>query len=175
MPPQYPQYPAGPVAIAGMPPAAPARGRGLVWGIVLVAAAGGGYYYYTHNQQSQTQPSQTQPSQTQPGPQGQGGNNQALAQQQQFTFQASNQNGVVEITQAQWTNGSNVTIQSATLQCGQVDANNNVIQASIFQTMLNGPLGPGQSTTFQSFQIGPLQQGANDARCVIAAVTPATQ
>ena len=77
--------------------------------------------------------------------------------------------------QATWTNGSNVTIQAATLECAQIDGNRNIIRSSLFQTMLNGPLGPGQSTTLQSFPIGPVQQGAQNADCEIVAVTPAAQ
>ena len=167
-------------------------------GIIVLAA--GAWYYYTHNMQQQ-QPS-NQPAGQQPGPQGQqpgpqgqqpgpqgqqpgpqgqqpGGQGQGapdpLVQAQKFTCNAVPQNGVVEITQGAWTNGATVTVQSATLACAQSDGNGNIIQASLFQTMLNGPLGPGQSTTFNTFSIGQEQQGAEGAGCAIVAATAANQ
>jgi hypothetical protein len=108
----------------------------------------------------------------QPGGQGQpGGNNQALVQQQQFAWKGAPESGYVEITQAAWRNGSNVTIQSATLECVQLNANNQALTQ--MQTTLNGPVGPGQTMTFPQFQMGQLAQGVSQVKCAIVAVVPA--
>jgi hypothetical protein len=202
MPTQYP--PPGPIPVIGMPPPAPAKGHGWVWGIVIVGAIVYGLYYLTTHDQQNQQPNQnpqTQPQGQQPGnqPQGQQPGNQPqgqqpggqpqgqqpgqggaggtdnIAQQQKFTFNPVNQNGTVEITQATWENDSNVTITSATLECAQFDAQNQIIQASIMQTTLNGPLSPGQNTTFPSFQMGQVQQGVQEVKCGIVQVVPASQ
>jgi hypothetical protein len=201
MPPQYP--PPGPIPVIGMPPPAPAKGHGWVWGIVIVGAILYGLYYLgTHdqpNQQPNQQPQQQQPGGQQPGGQqpggqqpggqqpggqqpggqqpgqGGGGGNNNLAQQQKFNFNPVNQNGTVEITQAVWENDSQTTIASATLECAQFTAQNQIIQASVMQTGLNGPLPPGQQMTFPSFQMGTVQQGVQEVKCGIVQVVPANQ
>jgi hypothetical protein len=112
--------------------------------------------------------------QAQPGgPQGPGTNNQALVQEQEFDWKGQPQNGYVEITQSEWKNNSNVTMQSATLLCAQLTAQNQVMATN--QVTLNGPLPPGQAMTFPAFQIGQLAQGVSNVKCAIVAVTPATQ
>jgi len=180
-----------------MPPPAHAKGHGLVWLLLLAILIGGGcYYYYVHyykprHQQTQTQPSQqpTSPQQNpqgqpgqqpgppgQPNPQGQpgqGGNNQALVQEQQFSWKGQPESGYVMVTQAQWTNGSNVTIQSATLECDQYNAQNQSIGS--MQTTLNGPLQAGQTENFGQFQMGQLANGVANVKCQIVAVNPAAQ
>jgi len=107
-----------------------------------------------------------------PAPSG-GGANQALVQQQQFTWKGAPENGYVEITQAQWKNGSNVTIQSATLECAQFNAQKQML--SHMQTTLNGPLSAGQTMSFPQFQMGQLATGVAGVECAIIAVNPATQ
>ena len=107
----------------------------------------------------------------QPGGQGQpGGNNQALVQLQQFAWKGAPESGNVEITQAACRNGSNVTIQSATLECVQFNANNQALTQ--MQTTLNGPVGPQQTMKFPQFQMGQLAQGVNQVKCGIIAVVP---
>jgi len=108
----------------------------------------------------------------QPGGQGQpGGNNQALVQQQQFAWKGAPEGGYAEITQAAWKNGSNVTIQSATLDCVEFNANNQAIAQ--MQTTLNGPAAPGQILTFSQIRMGQLAQGVSQVKCRIVAVVPA--
>ena len=64
-----------------------------------------------------------------------------------------------------------MTIQSATLECVQLNASNQVLKQ--MQITLNGPLGPGQTMTFPQFQLGQLAQGVTQVSCRIVAVVPA--
>lgn len=105
----------------------------------------------------------------QPG--GQGNPNQAIVQAQHFSGKLTVANGYVEVAQGLWQNGSNVPLAAATLECEQLSANNQVL--ATHETMLNGPAQPGQTVTFQTFQIGVEAQGAAGAKCGIVAVTPA--
>jgi hypothetical protein len=174
-----------------IPPEAPAKKSGMMWlGIIVVAAAG--YYYYTHTMQPQTQPAgnppQTQPGVAPPGQQppggypaqqpggpAQGGNNAALVQMQAFTFQASEVNGQVQISGGQWTNHSNVAIQSASLECVQIGANGaQLSQEQITLTGPSGPVAPQSTINFDPFSAGDVVQGATRANCGIVSVIPAS-
>ena len=105
----------------------------------------------------------------QPG--GQGGANQALVQAQQFAWKGQPANGQIQITQAEWRNGANVAIQSATLMCIQYGANNQPL--SQLTTTLNGPVQPGQTINIPPFNLGAEAQGVANMKCGIVAVTPA--
>jgi hypothetical protein len=105
----------------------------------------------------------------QPG--GQGGANQALVQAQQFAWKGQPANGQIQITQAEWRNGANVAIQSATLECIQYGQNNQPL--SQLTTTLNGPVQPGQTINIQPFTLGAEAQGVANMKCGIVAVTPA--
>jgi len=109
----------------------------------------------------------------QPGqqPGGQGGANQALVQAQQFAWKGQPSNGQIQITQAEWRNGSNVTIQAAQLECIQYGANNQPL--SQLTKVLNGPVQPGQTINIQPFTLGAEAQGAANMKCGIVAVQPA--
>jgi hypothetical protein len=169
--------------------------------IIVALAAGGWYYYkhtpqsvtppaIAPGQQPGTQPAQQpggapgqqpgggpgQPPAGGPGQQpggapGGGGNNAALVQQQGFSGRWVPQNGNVEVENAQWKNGSNVVIQSATLMCVQYASTGTVI----FQTtmVLNGPTAPGATSSFPPFPMGAIQQAMAKVQCGIVAVTPA--
>jgi hypothetical protein len=104
----------------------------------------------------------------QPG--GQGNPNQAVVQAQHFTGKLAVANGVVEVAQGLWQNGSNIPLAAATLECEQLSANSQVL--ATHQTMLNGPAPAGGTVSFQTFQIGTEVQGAAGAKCGIVAVTP---
>ena len=184
-----------------MPPSAPVTGtkNGMMW-IAALAVAAGGYYYYTHYMRPQPQADQTPPAQTQPGnpgqqpgaypgqqpgaypgqqpaanpgqqPGGQGGGNQSLVQAQQFAWKGQPQNGSLQITQAEWRNGANVTIQSATLECMQYASTRQPI--SPLETTLNGPVQPGQTVNIQPFVMGALAQNTANVQCAIVAVRAA--
>jgi hypothetical protein len=120
----------------------------------------------------QAQPGAPAP-QAQPGAPGQGGANQALVAQQHFAGRWDPVNGYVQISQAQWQNGSNVAMQSATLQCIQYDPNGQTITQQ--QITLRGPVQPGQTYTFPTFQMGQLAQGLAKVQCGIISVTPVNQ
>jgi hypothetical protein len=75
------------------------------------------------------------------------------------------------ITQAQWKNGSNVTVTAAELECVQVSAQGQGLTK--FQTVLNGPSQPGQVIAFPTFTIGAEAQGAAKVDCGIVAVQTA--
>jgi hypothetical protein len=105
----------------------------------------------------------------QPG--GQGNPNQAIIQAQQFSGRYSAANGYILISQGQWRNGSNVPLEAASLECQQVSAAGQVISQN--QTTLNGPAQPGQTVTFQPFQIGAEAQGVAKVNCAIVAVATA--
>lgn len=70
-----PGYPAPGPFPAAVPMAPPVhmKGRGWLWGVILVVAAGYGYYYYIHNTQAQT-PEQAPAQQPATGPAQPGGN-----------------------------------------------------------------------------------------------------
>lgn len=102
---------------------------------------------------------------------GQGNPNQALVQAQQFAWKGQPSNGQIQITQAEWRNGANVAIQSATLMCIQYGANNQPL--SQLTTTLNGPVQPGQTVNIQPFTLGAEAQGVTNMKCGIVAVQPA--
>jgi hypothetical protein len=114
---------------------------------------------------------QQQPANPGQQPAGQGGANQALVKAQQFVGRYDGVNGYIQISQAQWRNGANVAIQTATLECIQYTAAGQPITQ--MQTTLRGPAQPGQTLSFSPFQIGAEAQGVAKVNCGIVAVTPA--
>jgi hypothetical protein len=176
-----------PMSVA-MPPPAPAKKSGMAW-LVALAVAAGGYYYYTHNMNPQaTQPGQQPPQQVQPQPGGdpgqqpgnpgqqpqqqpggQGNNpNQAIIQAQHWTANYNAVNGAISVAQGQWQNGSNVPLEAAKLECVQENAQGQGLNQ--MQTVLNGPLPPGETMSFPTFQIGTIVQGATKVNCGIVDV-----
>jgi hypothetical protein len=114
---------------------------------------------------------QQQPANPGQQPAGQGGANQALVAAQEFAGRYDGVNGYIQISQAQWRNGANVAIQTATLECIQYNAAGQSITQT--QTTLRGPAQPGQTLSFSPFQIGAEAQGVAKVNCGIVAVTPA--
>jgi type II secretory pathway component PulJ len=92
-------------------------------------------------------------------------------QAQHFAWKGQPTNGQIQITQAEWRNGSNVTIQAAELECIQYGANNQPL--SQLTKVLNGPVQPGQTINIQPFTLGAEAQGAANMKCGIVAVQPA--
>lgn len=170
MPPQYPPSQTPMPVIMGAPPAAPAGNKTAVY-VVLAAAILYGFYYIGTHDQNQNQG--TAPAgQTQPAPPGPGGNNQAIVAQQQFLNPSYNAvNGYIQVSQAQWMNGSNVALAAAGLGCEQLDANGQGLAQN--QATLTGPAQPGQTVAVPTFQLGAVVQGAAKVNCTITAVTPA--
>jgi hypothetical protein len=185
----------GPIPVMGVPPTPPKK-NSMMWAVILVLAAVGIWYYYNKNQQTQTpanNPPQpvagpTQPgggppgggapvqpaAPVQPGGPGPGGPNAALVQAQQWSSTEAPANGYVQVQNGKWVNGSNVSIQTAVLECDQYNAAQAVIaQNQTNLTLSNPPLVPGNNATFSSFNAGAIAQGVNTVNCGIVAVTPA--
>jgi hypothetical protein len=173
-----------------MPPQAPAKKSGMMWVAIIIAAVGG-YYYYQHHQPTPATAPTTQPATApqpggapgaapqpaapaQPGGPGPGGPNAALVQEQQFSGQPEPVNGYVQVQNGKWTNGSNVAIQSAVLECDQYDTSQAVLaQNQTNLTLSNPPLSAGGYATFGPFNAGQIVQNVNSVNCGIVAVTPA--
>ncbi|MGA1982509.1 MAG: TIR domain-containing protein [Acidobacteriaceae bacterium] len=156
--------PAPPIPAFVGTPQPPAKTGSKVWTWVLIAVVILGAYYFSHKA-STTTPT---PAPAQPGVQG---SPVTPVQQQNITGSWHAIYGYVEVTNASWTNNSPVTIQSATLQCTQYAANGaNVAQT---QMVLNGPVQPGGTTTFNPFQMGSVSMYMSRVNCLIVAVTPA--
>jgi hypothetical protein len=94
-------------------------------------------------------------------------------QAQQFAWKGQPTNGQIQITQAEWRNGSNVTIQAAELECIQYGANNQPL--SQLTSVLKGPAQPGQTINIQPFTLGAEAQGVTNMKCGIVAVQAANQ
>jgi hypothetical protein len=127
----------------------------------------GGYPQQQPGQQPGGYPGQ-QPGQ-QPG--GQPTTNQALVQAQQFAWKGQPNNGQIQITQAEWRNSSNATIQAAELGCIQYGANKQVLSELTY--VLKGPVGPGQTINVPPFTLGAEAQGVASMQCAIVAVQAA--
>jgi hypothetical protein len=170
-PAMYAAPPAGiPVAV-GLPPQAPAKKSGSLSTIVVLALlAGGGYYYYTH--QKPATPTPTPQSQPQPGP-GSGPSNADLAKQQDFEATWQNVNGMVQLSSETWKNNASVSVQSATLECDQLDSGKNVLDE--MRTTLNGPVAPGATDGFSPFSMGAIAANVNSVKCTIVHVKPVAQ
>jgi len=189
-PPQMPYVSAGqiPMSVA-MPPQAPAKKSGMMW-LVIIAAAAVGYYYYSHHNQPTGQTPGTAPGtapQTQPGPQAPGGSpgqapggqapgggGNSLLQQESFTGSISEENGDVEISNGKWVNSAAVAVASVTLECDQVDNNNQVLtKDTATLSGPNGPAPPNSTVTFDPFSVGQVVQGAVNANCGLTGATAA--
>lgn len=149
-----------------MAPPPPAKSNNWLWGVIIVGAILYGLYYIgEHDQQNQ---GQNPPVQNQPG----GGGDQAIVAQQQFLNPSYNAvNGYVQVSQAQWLNGSNTAIATANLGCEQLSSSGQGLTQDT--VTLTGPAQPGQTVTLPTFQIGAVAQGAAKVNCKITAVTPA--
>lgn len=187
------QYPApGGVPIIAMPQAQ-SKGKGWLWGLIIVGAVLYGLYYIgSHNQPTAGQPGATptqQPGATpaatpppsgapqpgtavQPGDPGPGGPNATLVQLQSFTGSYRGYNGSVQIYDGRWVNRSNATIQTAILECDQYAANDAVLAQN--RTTLNGPVRPGGTGTYNPFLMGAALQYTKYVNCGVVAVTPAS-
>lgn len=175
-----------PIAVGYPPPAQPTQQKkgmmGTVVAVVIVAALG--YYYYTRSHPP-TPPVANNPPASQPGtptpgapstPPGNGGGgggaNAALVNQQAFTAQWANQNGMLVLTTAKWTNSSTTNITSAVIQCEQDDANGTDL--SQYRVTLNGPTPPNTWSSFSNIQIGAVATNMSKVNCAIVHVKPAS-
>jgi hypothetical protein len=160
--------PPAPIPVAvGMPPQAPAKKSGPLSTIVVLALlAGGGYYYYTHHYPPAPAP-QPQPNPN-PGP-----SNADLAKQQDFEATWQNVNGMVQLSSETWKNNASVSVESATMECDQLDSAGNLLDE--MRTTLNGPVAPGATDGFSPFSMGAVAANLSKVHCYIVHVKPVTQ
>ena len=127
--------------------------------VVLAVIVGGGYYYYNQGKTPASPPT-PQPSDT-----------KALVQQQSFNAQWQDENGMLVLTSAKWTNSANVTLSAATVQCEQYNANGTDL--SQYRLTLNGPTQPNAASTYSNVQIGAVASGMSKVNCDVVHVKPA--
>ena len=149
------QLPPGAIPVPVALPQQPAKhGARILMILLVLLVIAAGYYYVTHRQPSVPP-----------------GNDGGLLAQQDFNAHWETANGYVQISKARWTNHSNLAIQSATLQCDQYDSAGTDLDQS--RTMLNGPLQPGATDVFDSFQMGSVAANLAEVKCTIIGVQPA--
>jgi hypothetical protein len=151
---QYAAPGAIPMPVA-VPQAPPKRG-GVVGTVILVALVAAGLYYYSKHRTPPTPPVTTA----------------QLAQQQNFAGHWENVFGFIEVSNGKWVNNAKLAIQTATLECDQYSSNNTDLAQ--MRTTLNGPVQPGASATFNTFQMGTVADYMNHVNCWIVDVSPAT-
>lgn len=170
MPSAYTPPASMPVAV--MPQAQPNRGGMMGVIVVLLALAGGGYYYYTHYIKPTPPASQPQsnpnPGPNPPSPGPGGGSNAALVKAQDFEAQWQNVSGMIQLNNETWKNNGTVTVQSATLECDQLDANGNTLDE--MRTTLNGPVAAGATDGFSPFTMGATAANTTKVNCQIVHV-----
>lgn len=154
-----------PVGIASPAPAAQKRGGALGTLLVLAAIVGGGYYYYNHAKTPAPAPAPA-PTPNQPAT-----DSKALVQQQSFSAQWQDENGMLVLTTAKWTNSAKVTMSSAVVQCEQYNAVGTDL--SQYRVTLNGPTEPNTASTYSKIQIGAVASGMSKVNCDVVHVKPA--
>ena len=146
-----------PVGIPAAPPAVPQKRGGMLGTLVVLAAiVGGGYYYSNHGKAPA------------PGPTSPPGNDKALVQQQSFTAQWQEENGMLILTSAKWTNSANVTLSAATVQCEQYKADGTDLAQ--YRVTLNGPTEGNTTSSYSNIQIGAVASGMSKVNCDVVHV-----
>ena len=143
--------------------------HGGAWWVIIIAAALFGFWWIgTHDNPNPT------PA---PGGAPPAGPNAALLAQQNYTTQWSVVNGDVQLTNQKWVNNSNVSIQSADLECDQYDqSGSDLAQKHVQLTDQTGAaVKGGETEEFGNLDIGPAVQGLTKVNCGIVGVTPAAQ
>jgi len=167
-PPYYP--PPGQIPMMAMPQEVPKHHGGAWWVIIIAAVLFGLWWIGTHDQQSQ-QPGTTPP----PGGAPPAGPNAALLAQQSYTTQWSVVNGDVQLTNQKWVNNSNVSIQSADMECDQYDQSGaDLAQKHVQLTDQTGAaVKAGETEEFGNLDIGAAVAGLTKVNCGIVGVTQA--
>jgi hypothetical protein len=168
----YPQYypPPGQIPIMAAPPEVP-KHHGAAWWVVIIGGVLFGLWYIgTHDQQSQQAPSPP-PGGAPPAT----GPNAAIIAQQTYTTQWNVVNGDVHLSNQQWVNNSNTTIQSADVECDQYDqAGADQAQKHVDLTDQTGAaVKPGTTEQFGDLDIGAAVTGLTKVNCGVVGVTPA--
>ena len=167
-------YPGGYAAAGSIPvvvgaPQAPANRGGMMWvAIVVVVLLAGAYYYSKEKPAAATTPA----APAQPGTPAPPVDDATLVLQQSVGGHWKAIYGYVEVTNAAWTNHSSIAIQSATLECDQYSANGG--ELSQMRTTLNGPVQPGGTANFNPFQMGSVSTYMSRVNCEIVGITRAS-
>jgi hypothetical protein len=154
------------------PPEVP-KHHGAAWWLVIIAGILFGLWYIgTHDQQSQQAPTPP-PGGAPPAT----GPNAAIIAQQSYTTNWNVINGDLHLSNQQWVNNSQTTIQSADLECDQYDqAGTDQAQKHVDLTDQTGAaVKPGTTEQFGDLDIGAAVTGLTKVNCGIVGVTPATQ
>ena len=170
----YPQYYPAPGQIPIMvPPQEVPKHHGYAWWIVIIAGVLFGLWYIgTHDQQSQQTPTPP-PGGAPPAT----GPNAAIIAQQAYTTNWNVINGDLHLSNQQWVNNSQTTIQSADLECDQYDQTGaDQAQKHVDLTDQTGAaVKPGTTEQFGDLDIGAAVTNLTKVNCGIVGVTPATQ
>jgi hypothetical protein len=175
----YPQYypPPGQIPMMAVPPQEVPKHHGAAWWVVIIAGVLFGLWWIgTHDQQSQqpaTPPAGGAPP-TGGAPPAAGPNAGAVAQQA-YTTNWNVVNGDVHLSNQKWVNNSNVTIQSADLECDQYDQTGaDLAQKHVQLTDQTGAsIKPGDTEQFGDLDLGPAVPNLTKVNCGIVGVTPA--
>ena len=170
----YPQYypPPGQIPVM-VPPQEVPKHHGAAWWVVIIGGVLFGLWYIgTHDQTSQQAPTPP-PGGAPPAT----GPNAAIIAQQTYTTQWNVVNGDVHLSNQQWANNSQTTIQSADLECDQYDQTGaDQAQKHVDLTDQTGAaVKPGTTEQFGDLDIGAAVTGLTKVNCGIVGVTPATQ
>ena len=154
----------------------PKHHGGAWWVIIIAGVLFGLWWIGTHDQQSQ-QPG-TPPAGATPPPGGAppaAGPNAGAVAQQAYTTDWNVVNGDVHLSNQKWVNNSNVTIQSADLECDQYDQTGaDLAQKHVALTDQTGAsIKPGDTEQFGDLDLGPAVTGLTKVNCGIVGVTPA--
>jgi hypothetical protein len=169
----YPQYypPAGQIPIMAAPPEVP-KHHGAAWWVVIIGGVLFGLWYIgTHDQQSQQAPTPP-PGGAPPAT----GPNAAIVAQQTYSTNWNVVNGDLHLSNQQWVNNSQTTIQSADLECDQYDQTGaDLAQKHVSLTdQTGGAVKPGTTEAFGDLDLGAAVTGLTKVNCGIVGVTPAT-
>ncbi len=170
----YPQYypPPGQIPIMAAPPEVP-KHHGAAWWVVIIGGVLFGLWYIgTHDKQSQHAPTPP-PGGAPPAT----GPNAAILAQQTYTTNWNVINGDLHLSNQQWVNNSQTTIQSADLECDQYDQTGaDVAQKHVQLTDQTGvAVKPGTTEAFGDLDLGPAVPNLTKVNCGIVGVTPAAQ
>jgi hypothetical protein len=151
-----------------MPQEVPKHHGGVWWVIIIAAVIFGLWWIGTHDNPNPTPP---------PGGAPPAGPNAAIIAQQTYTTQWSVVNGDVQLTNQQWANQSNVSIQSADLECDQYNqSGSDLAQKHVQLTDQTGAaVKAGETEQFGNLDIGAAVQGLTKVNGGIVGVTPAAQ
>lgn len=146
-----------PPGIPVAPPGTPQKRSGMMGTLIVLAVIiGGGYYYSNHGKTPA------------PGPTPPQSNDKALVQQQSFSAQWQEESGMLVLTSAKWTNGADVTLSAATVQCEQDNADGTDL--SQYRVTLNGPTEGNTTSSYSNIQMGAIASGMSKVNCDVVHV-----